>query len=49
MSNLSYGEDGAETVNLSFRSLTQLPDKLWDAHQIVKLVLAGIYKNYYHF
>lgn len=39
--NLPCGEDGAETVNLSFRSLSQLPEKLWDAHQLQKLVLAG--------
>lgn len=46
MSNLSCGEDGAETVNLSFRSLSQLPDKLWDAHQLVKLVLAGTLNSF---
>lgn len=39
--NLLCGEDGADAVNLSFRSLTQLPDRLWESTQLQKLVLAG--------
>jgi hypothetical protein len=46
MSLLQEGGSG-DTINLSFRSLSNIPDDVWQAFQLKKLVLAGMLFSFF--